>query len=197
MPNAKCNGKIPEYKNIRMKIAVTGGIACGKSRFAEALRRLGCETLDADDIVHTLMSDEERRRLAKIAFTDPAVRKALEARLHPIVDARFAEWFATGGEGAAPLKIAIIPLLFEVHWEKKYDIICAVICSKEKQIERMMQRRGLTRQEAEARLAAQLPVEHKAEHSHYVIRNDGSTEELENEAARFVSWLNKEKTQDE
>ena len=179
-----------KYPNIQMKkIVVTGGIACGKSRFAEALRRLGCETLDADDIVHSLMSDEERRRLAKIAFTDPSVRKALEARLHPIVDARFAEWFAAGGEGAAPLKIAIIPLLFEVHWEKKYDIICAVICSKEKQIERMMQRRGLTRQEAEDRLAAQLPVEEKAAVSHYVIHNDGDVQELEMQAAKFVSWL--------
>ena len=173
------------------RIVVTGGIACGKSRFADELRKLGVETLDADDIVHELVPDEERRRLAKVAFTDATVRKALEARLHPLVEARFERWFDSSplALDPSPLKIAIIPLLFEVHWEKKYDIICAVICSKEKQIERMMQRRGLTRQEAEDRLAAQMPVEEKAAKSQYVIRNEGSIEELERQAAKFVSWL--------
>ena len=199
-----------------MRIVVTGGIACGKTRFAEALRKLGVETLDADDIVHELVPDEERRRLAKVAFRDAKVRAELEARLHPLVAARFDEWFGGVASDVAPcqtlphpkpetlnsqlatsnskletrnLKIAIIPLLFEVHWEKKYDIICAVICSKEKQVERMMQRRGLTRQEAEDRLAAQMPTEEKASKSHYVIRNEGTTEELERQAAEFVSWL--------
>ena len=190
------------------RIVVTGGIACGKSRFAEALRKLGVETLDADDIVHELVPDEERRRLAKVAFTDATVRAALEKRLHPLVAARFDEWFGDAAPCQPPhstrnskletsnsklatrnLKIAIIPLLFEVHWEEKYDIICAVICSKEKQIERMMQRRGLSRQEAEDRLAAQMPTEEKAAKSHYVIRNEGTTEELERQAAEFVSWL--------
>lgn len=177
------------------RIVLTGGIACGKSRFAEALRRLGCETLDADDIVHELVPAEERRRLAKVVFDDPGVLKALEARLHPLVAKRLDDWHhaVPGTSRQAPgtrHRIEIIPLLFEVKWEKKYDIICAVICSKEKQIERMMERRGLTRREAEARLAAQLPVEEKASKSHYVIRNDGTEEELERQAAEFVSWLN-------
>lgn len=192
------------------RIAVTGGIACGKSRFAEALRALGVETLDADDIVHELVPEQERRRLAQVAFKDAAVRAALEKKLHPLVAARFDEWFAgesfefqvscfkSQGEcgetrnsklGTRNLKVAIIPLLFEVHWDEKYDIICAVICSKEKQIERMMQRRGLSRQEAEDRLAAQMPTEEKAAKSHYVIRNEGTTEQLERQAAEFVSWL--------
>lgn len=180
------------------RIAITGGIACGKSLFAEHLRRLGVETLDADDIVHGLVPDEERRRLAKIAFRDASVRAELERRLHPAVEKRFDEWFAeprTRRDGGDVLRAAIIPLLFEVHWEKKYDIICAVICEKEKQIERMMERRGLTRGEAEARLAAQLPVEVKAAKSHYVIRNDSTPQNLEQEAAKFVAWL-KDKTKE-
>ncbi len=171
------------------RIAVTGGIACGKSRFAEALRRLGCETLDADDIVHELVPAEERRRLAKVAFRDPGVLKELEARLHPLVEARLDQWRQAPGTRHQALKIEIIPLLFEVQWEKKYDIICAVICSEEKQVERMMHRRGLTRREAEDRLAAQMPAASKAAKSHYVIHNDGTEEELERQAAEFVSWL--------
>lgn len=173
-----------------MKVVLTGGIACGKSRFAEALRKLGVETLDADDIVHELVPEGERKRLAKVAFRDANVRKELERRLHPLVAKRFDDWFAASPDA---MRAAVIPLLFEVHWEKKYDIICAVICSKEKQVERMMQRRGLTRQEAEDRLAAQMPAEEKAAKSHYVIRNEGTTEELERQAAEFVSWLEEEK----
>jgi dephospho-CoA kinase len=87
------------------------------------------------------------------------------------------------------IKIAIIPLLFEAHWEKNFDIICCVVSSREKQIERMMTTRGMTCAEAEARLAAQMPVEEKARRSQYVIRNDGTAEELRAEAQKLVTWL--------
>ena len=155
-------------------------------------------TLDADDIVHDLIPDPvERRRLAAEVFSDPAKRKALEARLHPQVLARFAAWFdgtdgtngTTGTDGTDGTKIAIIPLLFEARWEQFFDIICTVASSREKQIERMTATRGYSREEAEARLAAQLPVAVKAEKSHYVIANDGTAADLRNEAERFVNWL--------
>ena len=87
------------------------------------------------------------------------------------------------------IKIAIIPLLFEAHWEKNFDIICCVVSSREKQIERMMTTRGMTRAEAEARLAAQMPVEDKAKRSHYVIHNDGTAEELKVQAAAFLKFV--------
>ena len=171
---------------------MTGGIACGKSLLSRYLNELGVATLDADDIVHDLIPDPaERRRLAAEVFADPAKRKALEARLHPQVLARFAAWFdgTDGTTGTDGTKIAIIPLLFEVHWDKYFDIICTVASSREKQIERMTATRGYSREEAEARLAAQLPVAVKAEKSHYVIANDGTAADLRNEAERFVNWL--------
>ena len=87
------------------------------------------------------------------------------------------------------IRIAIIPLLFEAHWEKSFDIICCVVSSREKQIERMMTTRGMTRAEAEARLAAQMPVEEKAKRSHYVIHNDGTAEELKVQAAAFLKFV--------
>ena len=87
------------------------------------------------------------------------------------------------------IRIAVIPLLFEAHWEKNFDIICCVVSSREKQIERMMTTRGMTRAEAEARLAAQMPVEEKAKRSHYVIHNDGTAEELKVQAAAFLKFL--------
>ena len=232
-----------------MKVALTGGIACGKSLLSKFLNELGVETLDADDVVHTLLPDpEERRRIAAEVFANPEKRKELEARLHPIVKERIDEWLSLSqngfnaetqrsreaeslsGSGAQPqfsngdpsaplgtrsarlgrdptgcdhpqgavtrlcvknsvLKIAVIPLLFEAHWEKNFDIICCVASSRETQIERMIATRGMSRAEAEARLAAQLPVAEKARRSHYVIRNDGTADELRAEAQKLVAWL--------
>ncbi len=85
--------------------------------------------------------------------------------------------------------IAIIPLLFEAHWEKNFDIICCVVSERDTQISRMMTTRGYTRAEAEARLAAQMPVAEKAAKSHYVIHNDGTPEELKEEVKKFLTWV--------
>ncbi len=180
-----------------MRIALTGGIACGKSLFAKYLNELGVDTLDADDIVHSLIPPDERRALAAKVFADPAERRALEARIHPVVKRRIDEWFAAdadgGGDGGGHrLKVAIIPLLFEVHWDAEYDIICCVRSSRATQIARMIGTRGYTREEAEARLAAQLPVEEKAAKSHYVIDNDGTTAELKARVREFAAWLKTE-----
>lgn len=262
-----------------MKICLTGGIACGKSLLSRYLNELGVATIDADDIVHELIPDSaERRRLAAEVFADPLKRKALEARLHPIVKARIEaflgndrmiEWSngrmiegelggvanqvafgsakpltgetrATGGANASrpstpaspsrhpaspsclpcpsrqenpspppppltpysllptpcsplptpyTLRIAVIPLLFEAHWEKNFDIICCIASDRETQISRMMTTRGYTRAEAEARLAAQMPVAEKAAKSHYVIHNDGTPDELKEEVKKFLTWV--------
>ena len=191
------------------RVALTGGIACGKSLVAKYLNELGVETIDADDIVHELIPADERRRLAKIVFNDPAARKALESRVHPIVkeriNNRIVEWANNrmgGGDRIHPHSsirsfansiippIAVVPLLFEVHWDAEFDIICCVKSEKATQVERMMTTRGYSREEAEARLAAQMPVAAKVSKSQYVIDNDGSAEELKAKVAGFVAWLN-------
>ena len=76
-----------------MKIALTGGIACGKSLVAKFLNELGVKTIDADDIVHGLIPDPaERKRIAAEVFGNEAKRKELEARLHPLVKERIEGW---------------------------------------------------------------------------------------------------------
>lgn len=178
-----------------MKICLTGGIACGKSLLSRYLNGLGIETIDADDVVHELIPDpNERKRLAAEVFSDPVKRKALEDRLHPLVKARIQDFLAAGVKlpasgGTKRIRIAVIPLLFEVHWDADYDIICCISSSRENQISRMMTTRGYTREEAEARLAAQMPVAEKADKSHYVITNDGSAEDLRLQAEQLVTWL--------
>ena len=181
-----------------MKVALTGGIACGKSLIATYLNEFGVETIDADDVVHELIPAAERKRLAAVVFRDPVARRELEARIHPIVQARIAAFLesrcAAGGT-ASSIRLAVIPLLFEAHWEKNFDIICCVKSEREAQVSRMMTTRGYTREEAEARLAAQLPVAEKAAKSHYVIENDGSSEDLREKVRQFVVWLGRKSEQ--
>ena len=205
-----------------MRVALTGGIACGKSLVAKFLSELGVETIDADDIVHELIPDPaERKRIAAEVFGNEAKRKELEARLHPLVkerincriiessncrmaDVELRSRSTSSSETPIPdstirqlenstiSPIAIIPLLFEAHWEENFDIICCVRSARATQVARMMDTRGYSREEAEARLAAQMPVEAKAAKSHYVIENDGSEMELKSEVKRFVNWLKRE-----
>ena len=174
------------------RVALTGGIACGKSLLAKYLRELGVETIDADDIVHELMPEAERRRVADEIFRNPEKRRELEARLHPVVHERLAVFahrpFSLDSH-APPLRVEIIPLLFECHWEKDYDIILCVSSPRSLQISRMVSIRGYREEQAEARLAAQLPIEEKTARSDYVIVNDGSAENLRNEAQKLVEWL--------
>lgn len=196
-----------------MKVCITGGIASGKSLLSHYLNDLGVATVDADDIVHELIPQEERERLRKVVFKNPEVRKELEARIHPLVRRKILSAIEgvrsqeSGVKGACPPNpsltpnpshltpnlslppIAVIPLLFEVQWEKDYDIIICILSSREKQIERMTSLRGYTREEAEARLAAQMDPAIKAAKSDYVILNDSTDEDLKAEARKLVDYL--------
>lgn len=196
-----------------MKVCITGGIASGKSLLSHYLNELGVATVDADDIVHELIPQEERERLRKVVFKDPEARKKLEARIHPLVRRKILSEIEgvrsqesgfrsqeSGGKGDCPPNpsltpnlslppIAVIPLLFEVQWEKDYDIIITILSSREKQIERMIALRGYTREEAEARLAAQMDPAIKAAKSDYVILNDSTDENLRAEARKLVEYL--------
>mgnify|MGYP004557283549 CR=1 FL=1 len=238
-----------------MRIALTGGIACGKSTLAKFLRELGIRLLDADDVVHELEApggaavpaivarfgagvlaadgSVDRPKLAGIVFADAAARRDLEAILFPLVRSRlraFTSEAARRGRRAlpmvgpsfsdvplvgadvlgrppstapappstapvsrppstVPLSIAVIPLLFESHWEGDYDIILAITSPSECQIHRMMRTRGYSRVQAEARLAAQMPVAEKAARADFVVVNDSTHEHLKDEARRLVAWL--------
>ena len=169
-----------------MKACLTGGIACGKSLLSRYLSELGVEIIDADDVVHSLIPVEERRRLAKTVFSDAAARRELEARVHPVVRERIEAFFAAPG-GA--LRLAVVPLLYECGWEGAFDAVGCITSSRETQIARMVASRGYSRDEALSRIAAQMPVEEKAARADFVIRNDGSADDLRAAAARFHDFL--------
>ena len=191
-----------------MKIALTGGIACGKSTLAKFLKELGIRVLDADDVVHELEAPGgaavpaiqaafgpevispdggvDRRALATVVFSDPARRRVLEGILFPRVRRRLVDFVAASGR---ELRIAVIPLLFESHWEGDYDIILAIASPQEVQVDRMMRTRGYTRAQAEARLAAQMPVAEKVARADFAVVNDATPQQLQEQTVRLVAWL--------
>lgn len=211
------------------RIALTGGIACGKSLVAKFLRELGVSVLDADDVVHeleapggaavepiakrfgtgVLASDGgvDRAKLARLVFGVGEGRQTpdgrwnighetldarhdLEAIIHPLVRQRLLDFVSAPVSHAPfPVPLAIIPLLYESHFESDYDIILCVTSSEDRQIERMVRTRGYTQAQAEARLAAQMPVREKAARADRIIQNDSTPEELKAEVRRCVAWL--------
>lgn len=182
-------------------IGLTGGIASGKSTVAEILAGLGVPVIDADQLARAVVAPGEpalaaivaafgegvinpdgslnRPALGAIVFADPAARKRLEAITHPAIarlaEARLAELRRQG----APVAIYMAPLLIEAGVTRRVDEIWVVYADRETQLGRLMARDGSTRQDAERRLAAQLPMEEKAKQGRVVIDNRGSREELE------------------
>ena len=212
-----------------MRIALTGGIACGKSLAAKFFRELGVQTLDADDVVHELEAPGgaavsaivsrfgqsvlahdggiDRSRLAEMVFAGGAqlvatdARRDLEAILHPLVRQRLLDFASAAFHvdlqppttnsqlSTLNLRLSIIPLLFESHFESDYDTILCVSSTEDRQIDRMMRTRGYTRAQAEARLAAQMPMAEKAARADWTIQNDSTVEELKAEVQRCAAWL--------
>ena len=178
-----------------MKIAITGGIGCGKSTTGTALESLGFDVLDTDLVAHRLLkSDPEVRRqlvdrfgpsvvgpdgvdrsaLGRIVFYDTQARHDLEAVLHPLIQAETALWIA-GLRGSFAV---LVPLLFEVGWQNQFPSIthiACVACSPQIQRQRLKSR-GLDDAAIDLRLAAQLPLSEKMARSHVVIWTDGLAE---------------------
>lgn len=183
-----------------LKVGLTGSIAVGKSYVLSVLAELGCVTFDADKIAHLVMGpgrpayDDilrefgetvisgggsiDRRKLGAIVFADEARRKRLNDIVHPRV---IEEQNRLLGEAEArdPNGIAVIDaaLMIESGGYKRFEKLIVVYCDRETQIERLMRRANITRQDAELRLAAQMSSEEKLRYADYRINTAGTFEE--------------------
>ena len=157
-----------------LRIGLTGGIASGKSTVAELFKALGIAVIDADQIAREvvapgtallhalierfgrelLLSDGslDRRALRARVFADPAARRELEALLHPAIRARTE---ALSAQAHGPYQIHVVPLLIETRAADRYERILVVDCDESLQLARLMQRDGMTADQARAMLAAQ------------------------------------------
>lgn len=189
-------------------IALTGGIASGKSHFAGLLSKLGADVADADEIVRTLhrpggsgasavasvfgqsylLADggTDRVRLGELVFADADARKRLEQRLHPLVRRHLLAW--RDAPSASPIKVAQIPLLFEAGWQGDWHLSVTLEAPLELRVARLMAR-GISREQARNRIAAQTTDAVRAAQADVVIRNMASLDELETAAEIFYHKL--------
>ncbi len=182
-----------------IRIAVTGGIACGKSRVASIMREAGVGVCEADAVAHALYAKGgpafhqivdtfgdtvlgadggiDRRALGRIVFADPVRRLELNAMLHPQVKREVQSWMESQAASGMQTAAVVIPLLFEAGMATGWDAIICVGCSLDHQRARL-RARGLDEVECAARVKAQMPLALKMGQSDYRIWNDGSPEEL-------------------
>ncbi len=196
------------------KVAVTGGISCGKSLVCEYLSELGAYVVDSDQIVHHLLNPEtelgqkviqlfgsaivvkgkiDRTRIAKKVFLNPRLLKSLEDLLHPQVyqeiDRRYEE--ICKQKKPASLFIAEVPLLFESQGEQYFDETVAVTADRETCWQRYRSKTGYEREDFNRRGARQKSQHDKAERADHVIHNDGSKEKLKIETKKLFDLLAK------
>jgi len=194
-----------------LRVALTGGIATGKTYVLDRLRTRGIPCLDADQLVHgveaagteataaiaarfgaDVLDDDgsvNRAKLGPIVFADPAARRDLEAIVHPAVF-RAIEAGLRGFERSGAYRFAVVdvPLLYETGAEGRYDTVIATVCPPEMQIARLIER-GFSDQAARQRLAAQWPTADKAARADFVVRTDGSFEETDRQIDEIVRAL--------
>lgn len=180
-------------------IGLTGGIASGKSTVSAELRRLGLPIFDADaeaklavakgseglaQVIEALGSEYltaegelNRAKVAERVFHDKEALKTIEAIIHKIVWARAEQFMQKNRSAEKRLAVLDVPLLIECGWHKLVDSVWLVAVSRKQQIERAMLRSGMTADEVEARIAAQMSLAEKKKYADIVLDNSGTLEE--------------------
>lgn len=176
---------------------LTGGIATGKSTVAAIFRTLGANILDADNIAHTVYrqglpawrqivdhfgetillpnGEIDRQQLGQLVFHQPEAMKQLNAIVHPHVKTRINNLLETMARDD-PQRLAVldVPLLFETRMDAGLVEVIVVYAPRRVQIQRLMQRDGLTRMDALDRIGAQMSIEEKRQRATMVIDNSGA-----------------------
>ena len=179
-------------------LGLTGNIACGKSTVGQVLaERYGAEYVDADRLVHTLyaagtaettaiaarfgadllQSDGtiDRRRLGDMVMSNHVALRDLERILDPGVGRAIADRVENT---SAPVVVLDAIRLIESGIAEQCDTVWVVVCDRELQLQRLQSSRGLTREQAALRIAAQRPADEKLRHAKAVITNNGSLDDL-------------------
>jgi dephospho-CoA kinase len=194
-----------------LRVGLTGGLASGKSTVERLLAERGAVVFDADDLVRELYHPGgaavhaardlfgdaaldgsgavDRARIAEIVFHDPAKRRALEARIHPIVREERERHFAQAAWAGAKVAVCEASLLFEAGTEAEYDRVLLVVAPVEERIRRWVGKGG-TEEDARRRIAVQVPAEEAAKRAHEIIVNNGSPEDLRRQVDEvWGRWL--------
>jgi dephospho-CoA kinase len=191
-------------------VGLTGGIGSGKSTVARLLEERGAVVFDADVLARAAVEPGtpgheavvarfganvlgpggavDREALASIVFADPAARRDLEGIVHPEVRRLFAEGCEVHRDTDRVVVLSA-PLLVETGMHTAFEVLVVVSAPPETQVERLLRERGMSEDEARARIAAQAPLEDKAAVADVIVDNDGPIEELEQQVDRLWADL--------
>ncbi len=195
-----------------LRVALTGGIATGKSYVLKRFGQRSLPTVDADQLsrevvrrgqpalaeirgrfgAEVFQSDGEldRARIAERVFGDASERAALEVIVHPHVRLALERWFdALEADGQTTVGIAAIPLLYETGREADFDKVVVTSCEVAEQLKRLTARDGLSDEDARRRIDAQIPTAEKVTRADFVIRTDGSFQSTDAQADAVCDWL--------
>lgn len=192
-------------------IGLTGGIACGKSSVAEIFRRFGAKTFDVDRETHKLLKcggqlysayvqhfgniivDEDgqlnKRLIADIIFKNKSERLWINSVAHPILLNRTRDFLVDCAENGVKLVVLEIPLLFEAGWEFLVDEVWAVYINISKQRWRLMQRDGLTWEQASNKINAQMSAKEIADRADVVINNHRPGSQVRNQVVPLIQKM--------
>jgi dephospho-CoA kinase len=186
-----------------LRVALTGGIATGKSYCAARLAALGAHVIDADDLARHAVAPGtaglsavthrfgagvlhpdgrlNRGALAAIVFSDARARADLEAIVHPGVYQEIRQWLVEleRTSDRPSVAVATIPLLYETGRDGDFDQVIVAACPRQSQIDRLVARDGLTREAASLRLASQWPIDEKARRADHIIDTSATFEETD------------------
>jgi dephospho-CoA kinase len=193
------------------KIAITGGLSCGKSTVCLFLKDLGAYVVNADNIVHQLLSSDtnigkqavhllgpdiytkdqiDRKKIARLVFSDRVKLKALEAILHPAVEKEIIRQYEKVKNDSSYIFFAAeLPLLYETGMEKLFDAVVNVSADPDVALSRYVQATGLHPKDFEARMNYQKKTSEKQTKANFVIVNNGDLATLKHNVVTIVQQL--------
>jgi len=189
-------------------VGLTGGIGSGKTAVSDQLARLGAGIVDTDLIAHQITTSKgiaipfiqkefgaefidlsgalDRAKMRKLVFADTNARKALEAITHPLIREETIRQAKQLIVDKAPYLVFVVPLLIESGiWLTLLDYLVVVDCPEEVQIERVMHRSNLSRNEIEGIIEAQASRQERIAHANVVIENQGALSSLQAEVLKL------------
>lgn len=187
-------------------IAITGSMGSGKSKVSEILSQKypvtdcdqinsfllqkgneGYFSLISKPYIHLLASGEiDKVAMASAMFADPSIKKEVESILHPLIFEEIGKWVRKQKEN---LVFVEVPILFEIHAEKKFDEVWCVVCDEKIALDRLQKYRHIPEKEAKARLNCQMSVEEKISKSQVVLYNNGLVSDLEKEIEKELERM--------
>ncbi|NNM43880.1 MAG: dephospho-CoA kinase [Chlamydiae bacterium] len=197
---------------ILKKVAITGGLACGKSSVCQILKNHGVAcVVNADEIVHQLLSTKtdlghkiarllgsdvivngqfDRKKIAEKVFSDPKKLLDFEKLLHPSTLEEINKRYMQASKSeSVPLFVVEIPLLYEIQAEDYYDSVITVVSDENIASQRFMKNTSYGKEEYERRMSRQLPISIKAKRADYIVENNGDLENLKNSVIKLIPSL--------